>query len=203
MPGTDLWSIGEGYAEPAVDSWDQSWVTGETVQGIGRLRAARRLDENLTFEIHSDFQFSADHGFQIDEVQERAWMKSKNDLRLDWLASIFKAMAEKTGSIGRDVFNQHLEKLGECQVNQQLFAKLAEISTGVYKSCIGECTDFGKFHVDDSIDFMPKVPENLSPPSRWLEMMAEVPDLDPHEYDFPGDMDVDDWDDVATGGYGS
>jgi len=201
VPGTDLWSIGEGYSEPDVDSWDQGWVTGETVQAIGRLRAARRPGENLTVEIHSDFQFSADHGFSLDEVQERTWTQTKNDIRMDWLAGIYKMLVDEKAGVGRDSFNQYLEKLGECQVNQALFAKVARISTGVYKNYIGECTGFGNFHPDDFVDVMPKQAENLSPPDDWQEMMGNVPDMDPDEFDFDGE-ELGDWDDVAvaTGG---
>lgn len=197
VPGSVLWSMGEGYAEPDVDSWDQSWVTGETVQAVGRLRATRRPDKALIVEIHSDFQFSSDHGFWIDEVQERGWTQSKNDLRLSWLTKVYKFLAEETGGIGRDGFNQYLEKLGECQVNQQLFAKLAGISTGAYKNYIGECTEFGNFHVDDSIELMPNDAEIGAPPAGWLALVENAPDFDPEEYDFEAG-DLGDWDDIAV-----
>lgn len=198
VPGSDLWSIGEGYSEPDVDSWDSSWVTGETVQAIGRLRAVRRPEESLTVEIHSDFQFSTDHGFGVDEIQEREWTQSKNDLRIDWLAGIYKMLVDEKGGLGRDSFNRYLEKSGECQVNQALFAKLARISTGAYKNYIGECTEFGNFHHDDFVDFMPKEAQTDEPPSGWQEMMDGAPVFDPEEYSFDGDEGLGDWDDMAV-----
>ena len=164
VPGTDLWSIGEGYSEPDVDSWDQGWVTGETVQAIGRLRAARRTDKNLTVEIHSDFQFSSDHGFSVDEVQERGWTQSKNDIRLSWLQGLFAEM-QKSGQGGRREFNRMLAEMGETQINFALYnTKLAETGTGTYKDYIDECTHPGNFHADDFIDFMPKEAQTDAPP---------------------------------------
>jgi hypothetical protein len=196
VPGGTLWSLGEGYADPHVDAWDASWVTGETVQAIGRLRAARRPDEVLTVEIHSDFQFSVDHGFHVDDVQERAWTKSKNDLRIDWLAGVYKTLAGE-GVVGQRDFNAVLTELGEHGVNWQLFVKVAELATGVYIDCIGGCSQTGNFHPDDSVDFMPKEAENLAPPAGWQEMMENVPAFDPEEYDFDGEGDGD-WDDMAV-----
>lgn len=203
VPGTTMWASGEGYAEPDVDSWDQSWVTGETVQAIGRLRAVRRLDESLTVEIHSDYQFSGDHGFQVHEVQEREWSQSKNDLRLDWLVGIYKSLAQSNdeGVVWQKGFNEFLVKRGEHQVNWQMFTKVAELATGVYKDCIGECSQSGNFHHDDFISFMQNEGENLSPPDGWLDAVDRAPDFDPSEFDFQ-EEDLGDWDDMAVAGGG-
>lgn len=197
VPGSNLWSTGDGYADPDVDAWDQSWVTGETVQGIGRLRAARRPDEALTVEIHSDFQFSADHGFSLDDVQERTWTQSKNDLRLDWLVMVFKMLVAEKGQIGQREFNQFLSGQGEHGVNWQLFVKVAEMTTGAYKNHIEECSQTGNFHVDDSTGFIENSANMASPPDGWLEAVETAPIFDPEEYDFEGE-DLGDWDDIAA-----
>ncbi|MDX5934974.1 hypothetical protein [Acidithiobacillus thiooxidans] len=200
VPGTSMWASGEGYAEPDVDAWDQSWVTGETVQAIGRLRAVRRLDKALVVEIHSDFQFSADHGFQVNEVRERTWTQTKNDVRIDRLAEIYSSLADERGvPVGQRDFNKVLAEMGEQTVNWAVMMKLARLTTGAYKYCIDECSQTGNFHPDDSINFMQKKEENMLQPEDWQRIMENVPNWepgDPEEYNFEDDEGLDfglDW----------
>jgi hypothetical protein len=67
-----------------LDRWERSRITAQTKQAGGRLRGTRPRrtgsGEKLTHDIHSNFVFSSDHGFQIDEVITDAAFQTRDSL---------------------------------------------------------------------------------------------------------------------------
>ena len=139
VPGTDYEKEDAGFVVDDLDRWERSRVTAQTKQAGGRLRGTRRTDtgEKLTHDIHSNFVFSSDHGFRVDEVITDAAFQTHDSLNAgsandaerraviglsaalsDW------ALAGRAGKApGRDKMNGYLKA-----------KKLKEISSHTWKS---------------------------------------------------------------------
>ena len=131
VPGANYEKEDEGFLNGDLDRWERSRITAQSKQAGGRLRGTRRTGsgEKLTHDIHSNFVFSSDHGFRIDEVITDAAFQTRDSLnaaRSDdagrraavGLAAALKdwALAGRAGKApGRDKVNRYLraKKLNE------------------------------------------------------------------------------------------
>ena len=137
VPGLSKEIQVDAYSNPHIDRWSRGWTTGEVVQAIGRLRAARR-GEPMSVEIHANFALTHDFGMSVDEIRKgefRSLSDYRSELHNDQQKRGMMAMESlkqkgKQASIRRA--NEELSRWGLPTIRHESWKKLKGVSASEY-----------------------------------------------------------------------